>query len=638
MPANRSGAKPVKSKPVALQKIDAAVRIRGLFAETWLTFVFYNSEKANIEASFCFPLAEDAAVCEMRYAIDNSLQNAQYDDSETAFDAYDCALEKGDTSFLVENLEQDILSVSVGNLQPGKQAEVKIKIVGLLREIDDSYRFELPLFLTPRYVPYELDWAENHVPSPTFVSHAPYELSIRVNVRDIPYKQLRSPSHLLEIHSKTPDGGCKLIASDKGIFDCGSFVLDLEVDDTLLPFCGAGLHPDGTQALLLMMKPEFEFPPECNTASHELIFMLDCSDSMQGDYFKMAVKSLELSLRWLTPGCYFNICLYGDEFSFLFKESVAYDQNSLMSAVEMLEDATPDLGGSELKDAIGQAFSRFTMDDMEQEIILFTDGDVYNTGDIIEYVKDNASGARFYTFGIGTDSPQQLTRGLAKATGGLCEILEPYDHAEEKVLRQLCRIFQPRVNDLTFSVSDAEIEFSNNHVTVIYDGDTIMVSGKVKQLGSNPELIVHGRIGERLLAWKFAIVDLGSNELVPALASGLAQTPDVVNSNRSLVAVVPATDDDSYYPSYRPVPIINKGNGNRVGTRSLIHEVAASYGESIMDILHRQHADGSFGDIESTKAAVLRLKRAEKEQKYLKASIIKAERLIQKQTLENSTQ
>jgi Ca-activated chloride channel homolog len=637
MPANRSGARPrpVKSKPVALQKIDAQARIRGLFAETWLTFVFYNSEKVNIEASFCFPLASGAVICDLQYAVNTSLQNAVSDNSESAFDTYDRALEDGECTFLLEKLECDIVALSVGNLPPGKQAEVRVRIVSLLRETDDVFRFELPIFLTPRYVPEEINWAEHHVHCPTFIKTPPYELSIRVAISDFSFKQLRSPSHLLDIISKTPEGVCRLVASDKGIFNCGSFILDLEPDSELLPFCSVGIHPDGSQAMCLMMKPEFAYPPDFNDTASELVFMLDCSDSMQGDYFDMARESLELCLKWLTPGCRFNICLYGDDCLMMSEASLVYDRATLAAALSMLSNAKPDMGGSELKVALQQIFSEPAV--ASREIVLFTDGDIYNTGDIIDYVKNSADGARFYTFGIGTNSPQQLVRGLAQATGGLSEVIEPYDTAQDKVLRQLSRIFQPRVTDISFTAINADINFINTSPSAIYDGDSLTVFAQVEKLGDAPEVIVHGRVDGQLLAWKISIENLGSNELIPLLALDGSGAVGTVNADSSLVAVVRFDENEpAYYPSFRPVPIVNQGNANRAGTRSLVHEAADSYGgvpvdprQRCMHIMQQQTAEGWIDDgnepVKATQKALMQLRKSNCYGNIHKAAIRKAE-------------
>ncbi len=624
MPANRSGAKPVKSKPVALRQIDVKARIQGVLAETWLSLFFYNSEKVNIEASFCFPLAAGAVITDLIYAVDTVTSSASVDDANTAFETYDNALEEGEPTFLLEKLECDIAALSVGNLAPGKQAEVRVKIVCMLREVDDRFRYELPVFLTPRYVPEEIDWAEHHIHCPVFVKTPPYKLTIGGTVSGFPFKLMRSPTHLLDVISKNAEGVCTFAASGSEIYNSSSFILELEPAINILPLCESGLHPDGTRSMYLMMQPEFDYPPDFNDAVSELIFILDCSDSMQGDYFNLARTSLETCLKWLTPGCRFNICLYGDECRMLADSSLIYNSESLAAASAMLDDAVADMGGSELKSALRKIFADPAY--ASREIVLFTDGDMYNTNDIIEYVKTAGAGVRFYTFGIGSDSPQQLVRGLARETGGLCEIIEPYDLLKEKALRQLSRIFQPRVTGLAVSAINAEVDDVRVEPAALYDGDTLRVLAEVKNLGQDAAIVVKGLVDDRVLLWKLPIMDLGTNELIPGLVSS-----GVVDADRSLVAVAPAADSEpAYYPSFRPVPIVNSGIYNRAGTKSLIHEETTGYGESLDDLLLRQQADGSFGSEAETETVLLRLKRLAEAKKYLKVPIAKATRHLQK--------
>ena len=100
----QSGAKPVKPDPVALHKIDISVRIDGLIAESWLNFVFINNDDVSIETSFCLPVAASAAVCDLVFEDDETLDKACFLSEAKAYDQYDRSIENGECGVLLEQL------------------------------------------------------------------------------------------------------------------------------------------------------------------------------------------------------------------------------------------------------------------------------------------------------------------------------------------------------------------------------------------------------------------------------------------------------------------------------------------------------------------------------------------------------
>lgn len=79
----------------------------------------------------------------------------------------------------------------------------------------------------------------------------------------------------------------------------------------------------------------------------------------------------------------------------------------------------------------------------------FIDGEVNNTQECINTVKQHASSTRVFTFGIGNDASKTLVTGMAEAGEGKAEFIKPGDNMEEKVLRQLKRALKPAFTDIT---------------------------------------------------------------------------------------------------------------------------------------------------------------------------------------------
>lgn len=69
------------------------------------------------------------------------------------------------------------------------------------------------------------------------------------------------------------------------------------------------------------------------SADAEYIFLIDRSGSMHYT-IRMASTALLLFVQSLPFGCKFNICSYGSDHSFMFKNSVLYDDESLEYAAK----------------------------------------------------------------------------------------------------------------------------------------------------------------------------------------------------------------------------------------------------------------------------------------------------------------
>ncbi|MFA7231198.1 MAG: VWA domain-containing protein, partial [Victivallaceae bacterium] len=84
----------------------------------------------------------------------------------------------------------------------------------------------------------------------------------------------------------------------------------------------------------------------------DIIFMFDCSSSMAYSYIDPAREALELCMRSMSEGDYFNILIFGSECRFFSTKQVEYNQNNLEVFLQMLSEVQADMGGTELLDAL----------------------------------------------------------------------------------------------------------------------------------------------------------------------------------------------------------------------------------------------------------------------------------------------
>jgi hypothetical protein len=115
-------------KIVPLKRVDIAATIRSFAADVHITQIFRNDETTPIEAIYCFPIEEQAAVYAFMARIDDREIVAQLKEKETAQREYNEALYEGHGAYLLEQDEksQDNFIINIGALLPGKQCQIVI--------------------------------------------------------------------------------------------------------------------------------------------------------------------------------------------------------------------------------------------------------------------------------------------------------------------------------------------------------------------------------------------------------------------------------------------------------------------------------------------------------------------------------
>ena len=98
---------------------------------------------------------------------------------------------------------------------------------------------------------------------------------------------------------------------------------------------------------------------------------------------------------------------------------------------------------------------------LPRQIYLITDGAVYNTQEIVSYIKNNRGSSVVHTFGIGYGVSTELIKECARAGGGNHEFISEPSEIENKVMLALQRNFFPyiQLKDFTFLTKSGEIPY-----------------------------------------------------------------------------------------------------------------------------------------------------------------------------------
>uniref|UniRef100_A0A671W9G8 VIT domain-containing protein n=1 Tax=Sparus aurata TaxID=8175 RepID=A0A671W9G8_SPAAU len=518
-----------QKEPVPLKSVEVELQVRDHVATVVSTLNYENKEDKPLEAVFVFPLPGDAAVCHFSATIGQTQIVAEVKEKQQAREEYDDALSSGQQAFLLEESDQspDIFSLSVGSLPPGESASIRLEYVTELAvQADDGLRFCLPAVLNPRYQPQGASVQVTSVPA----SLVPYSLSFSARVSSPrPVSKVESncsldPLQYLNIEQT--QATVKLAAGHK--FDRDVEVLiyykDAHQPTAVVEAGQASAKPGslmGDPAVMLSLYPEFPQAVMSSLAScGEFVFLLDRSGSMDDhmndskrDQTRIgsARDTLLLLLKSLPMGCYFNIYSFGSGYEHIFPTSVEYSQKTMEEALKTVERMGADLGGTEILKPLQHIYSQPCIPNQPRQVFVFTDGEVWNTKEIISLVKNNSGSHRCFSFGIGEGASSALINGLAKEGGGHAQFITGADRMQPKVMQSLRFALQPAVVDISVTwdlPKGVSVTVLSPPITALFQGQRSLVYAQLSgQVGAAPSQ------KENLPVWIFLSIKLTVHRL-----------------------------------------------------------------------------------------------------------------------------
>jgi Ca-activated chloride channel family protein len=466
--------------PVPLSGVSIDADIRSFYAKVVVAQRYVNQEATPIEVVYVFPLDEGAAVSAFEAVVDGTLVVGEVHERDKAFEMYDDAMESGHGAFLLDEERPDVFQASIGNLPPGKEVTVRLTYVTELTVNDGALRFAVPTTVSPRYAPAEDRTGTGRPPSealnPPLASSVPYGLSLSVHVTTPNgITAIESPSHPIAL--RMTDGAATVTLVQKNAALDRDFVLSIEAPGLNAAQAVVERQDDGTEAIGVAFAPAFA----TSSAPAELIFLVDRSGSMRGSSMEEVRNALQLCLRSLTPGCYFNIVGFGFNHEALFPESRPYDEATLKAASAHVATLDGNLGGTELLPALRFVLEQRSRTEYPRQVIVLTDGEVSNTDAVLELATRHVSAARIFTFGIGAGASHHLVRGLARAGGGMAEFIHPGERIEPKVLRQLARLLSPALTDVRVEWRGGTVTQAPVKIPPVFAGGRLLIYGFVKE-------------------------------------------------------------------------------------------------------------------------------------------------------------
>ncbi|KAJ5080716.1 von willebrand factor a domain-containing protein [Anaeramoeba ignava] len=493
---------------VPLRGVSVTANIVDFTAEVTINQRYENREKQPIETIFVFPLDPECSICGFEVFMEGKHVIGKVKEKEKAKDKYDDAIAQGHTAIKMEQEIEGVFNMSVGNIPPEKQCIVTIRYVTeLIATEDKELRFFLPTTITPPFVPNEMEINDvtplletNYTPKVTF------GLSLNLNVTMASeITNIKSQSHEISSQINKKFATVTLLSDPKESFSKDFEVL-IEVSEphqprAIIQYEKTKNEEEKEYAALLSFYPDLS-EKDVRT---ELIFLIDRSGSMSGSPIRSVAETLKIFLHAIPETCVFNIIGFGSRYETLFPESETYSQKSLEKAKEHGNKLRANLGGTSLLGPLKYIFSKEPKTGYARQVFLLTDGEVYNTDEIINLVRFQSSTTRVFTFGVGASASRALVSGIAEAGGGKAEFIVNNEDIRPSVMRQLNRALQPAITNVKIEWKGTKPDIVVPYRLPSIFAETRLLVYALLKNGEEVEATLRGISSEKKVEWKMKL-------------------------------------------------------------------------------------------------------------------------------------
>lgn len=406
------------------------VEIDNQVAQVQVDQAFINDSDQALEATYVFPLPEDAAISDFALYVDGERLEGRVLDKDEARAIYEEIVRHRRDPALLEYVGRNTFRAQVFPIPPHGERRIQISYTEVLSQDNGLVSFVYPLN-TEKFSPVPLE-----------------EVTIAVDITSTtPIKAVYSPSHDVAIDRQDEHHvSVSYEASDVTPSTDFELFYSVSQDDF-----GVNLltYRDGDDGFfLLLVAPKADFSGQ-EVLAKDVMMVVDVSGSMEGEKLEQAKDAMNYILDHLNPEDRFNILAFSTTVE-LYAQTLqgANETADARSFIRRLEAA----GGTNINEALLTALDNLPGERPEL-LICLTDGlptvGVTEPGPIITSVQ-NAAGptVRLFAFGVGYDVNTVLLDTIAQENRGIAQYVRPGEDITQAVTSFYEKVSTPVLADI----------------------------------------------------------------------------------------------------------------------------------------------------------------------------------------------
>ena len=475
--------KVVDLRELALKKVKITGNVIGKFGSFEIEQKYQNNTKDVLEVGYTFPIVETATVVGFEIHVGDKVLKGKCKEKSAAKEEYQRNMVQGNSAYLMEQETDNIFKISVGKIDKGEEVTVKINYIDKFEIVDNSIQILLPTLVTPKY--------KSNITDKLFYRKVDYTVDFNIDIdKSINRKSIYCPSHAINII----DNEDKETIEVKDYDLSKDFKLIIELKNELSSSAIKSKTLDKQEMIYLSFMPEITDSYE--DTEKEYIFIVDISGSMHGEKMDETKKAVIECLKQLDEGDKFNIVPFESNFKAMSIKSIKYNDENLKKAIDYVNSLTPS-GGTEILKPIKFALYE---KDVNKIVLLFTDGQVGNENEIIDFVETNVMSSRVFPFGIDSNVNSSFIKQLAKVGNGKAELIQPHEKIDEKIIRTFARIQTPLLEDLRIDYGNNKLVDEIKEEKCLFNYEFFNVFAKIEKL--TDDITLKGKILDKEYSWK----------------------------------------------------------------------------------------------------------------------------------------
>ena len=482
--------KNVDLRELALKKVKITGNVIGKFGTFEIEQMYKNNTKEVLEVGYTFPIVETATVVGFEIKVGDKILKGKCKEKGEAKREYQQNIVKGNSAYIMEQETGNIFKISVGKIDKDEEVTVKIQYIDKFEIIDNQIEILIPTLVTPRY--------KSNVTNKLIYGKTNYTVDFTINIdKTLNVENINCPSHKINIIDE------KNIKVEN--YDLSKdFKLDIKLKNELSSKAIISKTRDGKDMLYLSFMPEIDDVYE--DSEKEYLFLIDISGSMMGVKLEETKRAVIECLKQLDEGDKFNIIAFDHEFEVMSAHAIEYNEKNMQEA-ERYINSLHAAGGTEILNPIKFALYENT----EKVILLFTDGQVGNEKQIIDFVKEHGKNSRIFPFGIDSNVNSYFIKQLAKAGNGKAELIQPNEKIDDKIIRTFARIQTPMVENIQVDYGQNKLVDEIKEENSLFSYEFFNVFAKIEEIKDDIKL--KGKILGKEYTWKIAKEEITNTDV-----------------------------------------------------------------------------------------------------------------------------
>jgi len=404
------------STPLAVTYHRVSVDIHDGTAVTKIDQMFRNDFDTDLEASYIFPIPEDAAIGEFALYVNGERMGGEILDRDRARQIYEQIVREMRDPGLLEYVGRNMFRARVFPVPAKGRTRVELEYSETLAYDAGMYTYRYPLD-TERFSPTPLD-----------------EVTIAADIySSAPVKNIYSPSHDVDVIMRPH--GASLGYEAKNLLPDRDFILYYTVSEEDLGMNLLTFRESGEEGYFMMMLSPGDLAG--SSQSKDVLFVFDTSGSMSGEKMEQARQALRFCMNSLDRDDRFGIVQFATQETLFRREMVPANEKNI-SAAHSFIDRIRARGGTNINDALLTSLHMINGSDRPRMIVFLTDGEpTVGVTDLHEILgnlsRANEERARIFVFGVGYDVNTHLLDRLAEEHRGVSEYVTPGQNIEVQV-------------------------------------------------------------------------------------------------------------------------------------------------------------------------------------------------------------